>query len=145
MPEQFAEAELDGVISAEDFTKINAGLIPQSAKDKWFIYFEEDNLYFHRAQSGSCIFQLEIHPRDDHFVCPRVLVNRDKAQYRNTDLEYDVRLMAWLIDTQLLGRRTPFPQPNRINRQHREAHEKHVTGGIEKNNGGGFINLQDLL
>ncbi len=33
----------------EQFTKLSEGLIPEQMEDKWFIFFEDGWLYFHRG------------------------------------------------------------------------------------------------
>lgn len=146
LPELQAELALDGTISAEHHILFTNGYIPKSANDKWFIFYEDGWLRFHRAVSGSCIFKLEIVAQEDHFVTPRVLVNRDDRQYRSVDDNYDVEVMAWLIERYLLGRSPAFPQPGRSNKHHHEVNELHITGEVRpKSSGNGFISLDDLL
>lgn len=144
MPAEIATLDLDGVISAEHFDLVKLGYIPRSPADKWFIYFEADQLHFHRATSGSCIFRLDIEPQDDHYLAPRVHVNRDPKQYRSVDDNYDVEIVAYLIDRYLLGRNPPFPQPSRLGKQHRATHQRHVVGEQPKNGSNGFISLDTL-
>ena len=42
--------------SEEEFEHIKRGIVPEEMEEKWFIYFEDDKLYFHRSWSGSLIF-----------------------------------------------------------------------------------------
>jgi hypothetical protein len=144
LPEQFARLELDGVISAEHIPQLLQGYVPHTPQDKWFIFYEANWLYFHRATSGSCIFQLRVEPNDDHLIAPYVHVNRDPTQYRTIDDNYDVEMMAYLIDRYLFGRNTPFPTPSRFNKHHKAAHAEHVIGQVPPAVGSGFINLNDL-
>ncbi len=145
LPEAVARLELDGVISAEHVPLLKNGYIPRSPQDKWFIFYEDSWVYFHRASSGSCIFKLRLEPNEDHLVAPYVLVNRDPAQYRTIDDNYDVEIMAYLIDRYLFGRNPPFPTPGRFNKHHKAAHAEHVIGQVPPAIGGtGFINLNDL-
>ncbi len=144
MPSETVELVLDGVISAEHHPLLILGYIPRSHEDKWFIYHEDGILHFHRATSGSCIFQLTIEPHEDHFLAPTVTVNRDASQYRSIDDNYDVEIMAYLIDRYLLGRNPPFPQPGKLGRQHRDRHQKHVVGSKPTAGSNGFISLDTL-
>lgn len=144
LPELCVRLELDGVISAEHTSKLKNGYIPRTPQDKWFIYYEDGWVHFHRATSGSCIFQLRVEPNDDHFIAPYVLVNRDPQQYRTIDDNYDVEMMAYLIDRYLFGRNPQFPVPSRFNKYHKAAHAEHVIGQVPPAVGGGFINLNDL-
>lgn len=145
MPSDCAELTLDGVVSAEHYPLLTHGYIPRSPEDKWFIYFEDNQLHFHRATTGSCIFVLDIRPNDDHYLAPTVRVNRDPAQYRSIDDNYDVEVMAYLIDRYLLGRNPPFPQPSRLGKQHRQTHQQHVVGDAPQSGNNGFIGLDSLL
>jgi hypothetical protein len=73
-------------------------------EDKWFVYWKDDCLYFHRSWTGFCIYIVR-------FVCDDIggkaavaTVNRDPDQYGGTDDEYDRRMIAYLIDVLLLRR-----------------------------------------
>lgn len=145
MPETHAILELDGVFSAEHFTLVQRGYIPQSRQDKWFLYYSKGWLNIHRAASGSCIFKLKIAPKDDHYTAPIVVANRDKKQYKSVNDDYDVQLMAYLIDRYLLGRKPKFPTPGRMNRHHKTQHQAHVIGETKLEPPSSTISLDDLL
>ncbi len=38
--------------TAEQFSKLTYGLIPEEMEDKWFIFLQNDWLYFHRSWTG---------------------------------------------------------------------------------------------
>ena len=145
MPEQHAILQLDGVFSAEHFAMVQRGYIPRTKQDKWFLYYHKGWLNIHRAASGSCIFKLQISTKEDHYVAPRVIVNRDKTQYKSASDDYDVKLMAYLIDRYLLGRNPSFPQPGRMNKHHKQAHKQHVIGEKKLDPPSSTISLDDLL
>lgn len=141
MPEQQKELLVDGRYSQDEFEQIRFGFIPQSPEDKWFIYFEDGWLHFHRSQTGTCIFQLELLPDGDDYVTGRAIVNRDPSQYRVTDDEYDVELMSYLVDHLLLGRFVPLPIPNRLAEDDQSRYRQHVMGRPSGSNG---LNLRVL-
>lgn len=145
MPVAHAELYLDGVISAEHHAQMILGYTPQVTADKWLIYYKAENLYFHRALSGTCIFILKLVPNDDHFLAPSVRVNREPKQYRSINDTYDVEIMTYLIDRYLLKRNPTFPQPPRLGKQHRNTHQQHVMGEATKSTGNnGFVSLDSL-
>ena len=145
MPTQHVDLALDGTIASADFERIRAGYVPSGPQDKWFIYYDAPWLAFHRSQTGTCVFQLRVEPDDDHFRAPILRVNRDVSQYRNQNDEYDVELMAYLIDRFLLGRNNvPLPLPRGVHQRHRAAHERHVVGFDDGAQPGGFINLGNI-
>lgn len=141
MPEQQKELLVDGRYSREEFERIRLGLVPQSPEDKWFIYLADGWLHFHRSQTGTCIFQLELLPNGDDYVTGRAIVNRAPNQYRVTDDEYDVELMSYLVDHLLLGRFAPLPIPNNLAEDDHSRYRRHVMGRPSGSNG---LNLRVL-
>ena len=99
----FSDAEADA---------LTAGLIPRQMEDKWFICFHEGWLLFHRSWTGACIYGLRL---DRSAAGVRVVdswANRDPTQYKGTDVEYDRKLVRFLIDAFLLRRPgCVFPMP----------------------------------
>lgn len=135
MPELRKELLLDGQYSREEFVTISQGLVPKTPADKWFIYLDDEWLYFYRSASGSCIFQLQIAPNDHGYVADVLLVNQDPRQYRSLSDEYDVALVSYLIDAVLLGRFAPFPQPEQFSQEDHAKHQQHVMGQDASNGG----------
>ena len=44
--------DIDLQFTDDQFSKLFRGLIPRQMEDKWFIYFENDWLFFHRSWTG---------------------------------------------------------------------------------------------
>lgn len=44
--------------SPREMQKIQLGFIPKVMEDKWFIYFEDNTLNFHRSWTGNKIYQV---------------------------------------------------------------------------------------
>jgi len=42
------------------FSKLTLGLIPQQMEDKWFIYYENEWLYFHRSWTGHGMYKAKL-------------------------------------------------------------------------------------
>jgi hypothetical protein len=122
------ELLLNGRYTREEYVTISQGFEPQSPADKWFIYLEDDWLYCHRSTSGSCIFQLQIVPEEAGYIANSLQVNQDPRQYRSLSDEYDVALLSYLVDTILLGRFAPFPQPEQFSQENHRRHQQHVMG-----------------
>lgn len=128
MPPQRKELELDGMFSRHEYVTVSLGKVPQSPADKWFIYLDGEWLYFHRAQTGACVFQLRIQPFEDRYHANLAVVNRNPQQYRNEDDEYDVAMIAYLIDHLLLGRFVPIPKPKGLRKQDVSQYKHDVMG-----------------
>ena len=128
MPASHKELPVEGTLSFDEYGTISLGFIPQSVADKWFIYLDGEWLHFHRSQTSTCIYQLQLQPFEDRYAMVKAIVNRDKSQYRNTDDAYDVSLIAYVIDTILLGRFAPFPQMRGLSQNDQQRHQRHVMG-----------------
>ena len=139
MPEDQKELPLSGVYTEEEFEKISYGFLPQDQQDKWFIYLEGEWLNFHRSWTGACIFKLEIVLNNCKYHAIKAVVNRDPEQYRSTNDEQDVKLIAFLIDQLLLNRFAVLPTPQNMSDDDKQKHQQHVMG--EKGTDG-IIKLQ---
>jgi hypothetical protein len=109
------------------------GLIPKGMEDKWFIYFEgpayrQGWLLFHRSWTGACIYgvQLEGAPTGARVVDS--WVSRDPTQYKGTDVEYDRKLLRFLIDAFLLRLPAVFPMPVGVESMPPGAYQHSVVG-----------------
>jgi hypothetical protein len=90
-------------------------------EDKWFVYLEEDCLYFHRSWTGTCIYMVRLREVSGGYAVAESWVNRDPDQYKNTDLDYDTNVLTFLIERLLLGRSVGFPGstgPDDVARHH---------------------------
>ena len=131
MPKAHKELPLSGVYTEEEFEKISYGFLPQDQQDKWFIYLEGDWLNFHRSWTGACIFKLEIVLNNCKYHATKAVVNRDPEQYRSTNDEQDVKLIAFLIDQLLLNRFAILPTPKNMAEADKQKHQQHVMGTKE--------------
>jgi hypothetical protein len=112
------------------------GLVPKGMEDKWFIYFEgpasrqlasqgphyrppeaqgsaspQGWLLFHRSWTGACIYGVHLERSPGGARAVDSWVSRDPAQYIGTDVEYDRKLLRFLIDALLLRLPAVFPMP----------------------------------
>ncbi|MGD8456353.1 MAG: hypothetical protein PVF83_08220 [Anaerolineales bacterium] len=110
----------------EEYNTLAKGLIPKEMEDKWFIFMENKTLFFHRSWTGVCIYQVLF---DDQRCIAEVWANRDPDQCGISDNEYDVKLLSFLIDNLLLGKRTPFPLPEDLPEDVPEGLYQHSVSG----------------
>ncbi|MGL4608612.1 MAG: hypothetical protein ACRCYY_02840 [Trueperaceae bacterium] len=111
MPDKKETLNFSNEYSLQEFGIICQGLIPEQMEDKWFIFYEEPCLYFHRSWTGYCIYQLEFKENDGMFGVIKAWVNRDPEQYKETDLVYDQELLYFLVERMLLQKNIQFPLP----------------------------------
>jgi hypothetical protein len=110
LPERCETLGFTAVFTDAEADTICRGLIPKEMEDKWFVFYEQGWLYFHRSWTGGCVYWVKL---DGCPVGVRVIeswVNRNPEQYTETDTEHDRKLLGWLINVLLLGKRTDFPK-----------------------------------
>ena len=129
MPPNRSQLSVQRAFTEQEFERICYGLIPEQMEDKWFIFFEADTLYFHRSWTGYCIYQLRLRQEEANHTVVDALVNREPGQYSGADDSYDERLLMFLIDSFLLGGRSPLPMPAHVPAgMVTELHHHHVIG-----------------
>jgi hypothetical protein len=90
--------------SKVDGEQIKLGYIPKDADDKWFIFFEDDWLYFHRSLTGICIYGVQLSSLSSGVRITSAWATRDREVYNSPGLEADIRTVHRLIHTILLAR-----------------------------------------
>ena len=85
------------------------GLVPGQMEDKWFIYWQDDALHFHRSWSGFCIYVARFTADGDSHRMFEADLNREPEQYGQTDDDHDAAMISYLIDVLLLEREADFP------------------------------------
>jgi len=94
--------------TAEEYARLKRGLIPEAMEEKWFIYFEDHELHFHRGWTGQGIFRVELQEEESGDASvKRALFATDEAV---SDMVHLVELLRFLVGNLLLDRRLPFPR-----------------------------------
>jgi len=114
LPTARADLALTESFTPEEFERMKRGLIPQQMEDKWFIYFEEPWLYFHRSWTGVCIYAIRFESSATGASAVESWVSRDSTQNRETRTDYDRLVSKFLMDAFLLGKRVSFPVPSSV-------------------------------
>ena len=109
LPDQRSTVPLDCPFSTPEMEKIRQGLIPEVMEDKWFIYWENDCLHFHRSWTGICVYVVKFADQSGQFRMVEAQINRDPEQYEGTSDEYDARMISYLVDILLLRQPAEFP------------------------------------
>jgi hypothetical protein len=77
----FLKIEFDST----EFEKIKIGLIPQQMEDKWFIFFEDNWLYFHRSWTGFCLFKIKIEQKNTNSTTTELWVEKNTGLYPESE------------------------------------------------------------
>jgi hypothetical protein len=109
LPEASVLLPIEGEFTRREFQRIKLGLVPTQMEDKWFIYFERGWLNFHRSWTGVCIYRVRFKHKKDEYAIAEAWANRDPDEYSNTDDEYDIGLLSYLIYAVLLNEPMALP------------------------------------
>jgi hypothetical protein len=109
LPSKRSTIRLGRTFSLKEMEHIGRGLVPEQMEDKWFIYWQEDTLYFHRSWTGVCIYTVQFTVEGDKYRMIEADVNRDPEQYQETSEEIDAAMISYLIDILLLDQESVFP------------------------------------
>ena len=109
LPAAVAIIPLDRRFTPEEMRRIEAGLVPEEMEDKWFIYWHDDHLYFHRSWTGFCVYVIRFERDGRSARMVEARVNRDSEQYSETSDSRDAALIDYLIDVLLLRQHAEFP------------------------------------
>ena len=109
LPSKKITIRLDRTFSPQEMKRLSEGLVPRQMEDKWFIYWKDDTLYFHRSWTGYCVYIVRFVAESGSFRMIEADVNRDPKQYKQTSDERDVAMISYLIDVLLLHKKAVFP------------------------------------
>lgn len=95
--------DIDLHFSDKRFAKLIKGIIPQQMEDKWFIYYENEWLYFHRSWTGFGIYKAQLNKKENGYSIKEFWVERNQKKYKNEDDNSDIETFSFLITRGLLG------------------------------------------
>ena len=115
MPDRRTSITLNRRYPLEALEQIKRGVIPEEMEDKWFVYWEDGTLFFHRSWTGVCVYVVRFRCEEDGATMIGAEVNRDPKQYRLEDIAHDAEMIPFLIKVLLLKRPAPFPSRSSSN------------------------------
>jgi len=109
LPKRHTTIPLDRSFSLQEMRRIRKGLIPDQMEDKWFIYWEDSSLYFHRSWTGYCVYVVRFAVKNKTYRIIEADINRSPGQYKQTSDEFDAGMIMYLVNLLLLRREVVFP------------------------------------
>lgn len=109
LPSKHTSIALDRRFAPHEIQHLKAGLIPEEMEDKWFIYWQDDTLFFHRSWTGFCLYVVHFAKDGEWYRMCKAEVNRNPKQYTETSDAKDASLISYLIDVLLLHKKAEFP------------------------------------
>jgi hypothetical protein len=108
MPEAHDVVAADRPYPGADIERIRQGCVPEEMSEKWFIYWQDDVLHFHRSWTGLCVYQARFEPMADGMRMVELRMNRECRRSASSDAR-ELAFVGYLIDVLLLDRDTPCP------------------------------------
>jgi hypothetical protein len=112
--------------SASEFEQLKQGLVPERMEDKWFIYFDDPFLCFHRSWTGDAVYRLKLQAAEDG--CRALDAECGIDGLEEIDAAYDAELLDFLISNLLLGQAKPFPIPAGLNEKIPGVYQHAIAG-----------------
>ena len=95
-------------LSAPEFATLRCGLVPVAMEDRWFVFYEDPVLFFHRSWTGMLIFQVELAASEGGVRVARASVAREQSAAPGTQFEAD--LLRFIVRAILLGQEVSLPR-----------------------------------
>ena len=133
MPEARARLGYARSFDRDRHARVVRGLVPREMEDKWFVFYDEPWLFFHRSWTGLCVYQVRLRAEGEGSVVEEAWVNRAPEEYRETDDAHDVAILSFLVDALLLGLVVPFPVRASVDPKKASLVMHHVVGNARSN------------
>lgn len=98
MPKQTESFYSGRKLLSEEYTKLIIGFKPSSMDDKWFVYSQDESIYFHRSWLGHCIYIAKIEKRENDIFIGAITVNKKPDQFGMNDKEAKKEMFNKLVD-----------------------------------------------
>jgi len=112
----------------EQFARLKKGHIPHGMDDKWFVYYAEPHLFFHRSWTGRPVYRLTLKTRPEGAEVLEALWSRDLAASSKKGPDYERHLLDFLVSNLILGEAKPFPLPPGLGPPTDGAFQHNVSG-----------------
>jgi hypothetical protein len=114
--------------SRDEYERLREGVVPGQMEDKWFIFFEEPFLFFHRSWTGQPVYRVRLVESASGYRAEEAAWAGELASGNEDQVPYQAALLNFLVDNFLLGRSTPFPRPPGLQEQAPGVFQHHVAG-----------------
>lgn len=103
--------QYEASFNTDELEQLTFGFIPSEMEDKWFVYFNNNVLYFHRSWTGQGVFQVHLSVNPQGANVEKAFASFDH-ELSEDNLAYYPELLSFLVSNLLLGRQESFPLPH---------------------------------
>lgn len=97
MPANPVVLDFDIFVKAEFLEALKAGYIPKEMEEKWFIYFEDNKLYFHRSWTGYLVFIVSFKEFESGLRSDKIEINSNTEQFEVTDVKQTLIMVENMV------------------------------------------------
>ena len=98
-------------------------------EDKWFVYYEGRELFFHRSWTGQPVYRISLATLEDGGAeVTETLWSKELAVASKDGPDYQARLLGFLVANLLLGQSLPFPLPSNLREPMPGVFQHHISG-----------------
>ena len=102
-------------LDENQFQQIQFGHIPEVMEDKWFVYYETPHLFFHRSWTGLPVYRLTLdEEQGGSSTVVEALLSTERANQVEVDIQYEARLLDFLLYAVVLHEMKEFPLPDGV-------------------------------
>lgn len=114
---------------AEQFSRLQSGLVPRSMEDKWFVYYGGRELFFHRSWTGQPVYRISLAPLEGGGAeVTEALWSKEVAVASKDGPDYAAQLLGFLVGNLVLGESRPFPLPSNLREPLPGVFQHHISG-----------------
>ena len=88
--------------SKADLFELRKGVIPRDMEERWFIYYENEWLYFHRSWTGYGFYKAKLNKTKEGYSIDEFWVERNNVEITPEKDQYDLETFRLLIEIVLL-------------------------------------------
>ena len=98
MPKKHRIIPLGINFSQDEYSALQKGFVPCQMEDKWFVYFQGNNLYCHRSWTGFCVYIGKFKIIEGKPYLHEVQINENKKQYKTQSDFFEIRQFFKIIN-----------------------------------------------
>jgi hypothetical protein len=110
-PERLLEIPIDFACDEAAYQELRNGLLPEDMEDKWFVYWDDPWICFHRSWTGLFVYKIRFEKNGHERRAVEAFVNADPSEFQASDPAHEAKLLRWIIEAVVLERDVPYPLP----------------------------------
>jgi len=95
--------KVDLIFTQPQFEELIKGLIPRQMENKWFIYYEDEWIYFHRSWTGFGVYKAKLEKNGSNYLISEFWVEINTVKYRSVNDSSEIENFIHLITVGLLN------------------------------------------